>query len=92
MGKHYTKEFKKQLVDLYNSGKSYGSIEREYGINKSTIRGWVKLYNQSGSFLLSDSLSEEARTIKSLQKELKRLQLENDILKQAALILGRKDS
>ena len=92
MQKHYTKEFKKQIVDLFNSGKSIPMIEREYGIPYSTVRGWVKLYNKNGSFLLADNLDEEAKTIKALQKELKRLQMENDILKHAALILGRKDS
>ena len=92
MQKHYTKEFKKQIVDLFNSGKSIPIIEREYGIPCSTVRGWVKLYNKNGSFLLADNLDEDAKNIKALQKELKRLQMENDILKHAALILGRKDS
>jgi transposase len=92
MPRQYTKEFKKQLVDLHNSGKSLQDIEREYGVPYSTVRGWVKLYNKSGSFLLEDSLSDDAKTIKAMQKELKRLQMENDILKHAALILGRKDS
>jgi transposase len=88
MPKHYDPELKKQLVNLYNSGKSIYTLEREYGIAKSTIHSWVKRYNDSGDF----SLSKEEQTLKDLQKEIKRLQMENDILKHAALILGRKDS
>ncbi len=41
--KSYTPEFKQQTVDLYNSGEtSYPQLERGYGVNRSTIRGWVK--------------------------------------------------
>ncbi|NBI63893.1 transposase [Clostridiales bacterium] len=41
--KSYTPEFKQQIVDLYNAGgTSYPQPEREYGVNRSTISGWVK--------------------------------------------------
>ncbi len=41
--KSYTPEFKQQIVDLYNAGgTSYPQLEREYGVNRSTISGWVK--------------------------------------------------
>lgn len=36
--KSYTPEFKQQIVDLYNAGgTSYPQLEREYGVNRSTI-------------------------------------------------------
>jgi cell division protein FtsB len=35
--------------------------------------------------------SEGERELRALQKENRQLKMENDILKQAALILGRKD-
>lgn len=34
----YTEDFKKTIVELYNSGKSLGELNREYGISKSTIK------------------------------------------------------
>ena len=41
--KSYTPEFKQQIVDLYNAGgTSYPQLEREYGLNRSTISGWIK--------------------------------------------------
>ena len=47
--KSYTPEFKQQIVDLYNAGgTSYPQLEREYGVNRSTISGWVKQLSQSG--------------------------------------------
>ena len=41
--KSYTLEFKQQIVDLYNAGgTSYPQLEREYGVNRSTLSNWVK--------------------------------------------------
>lgn len=37
--KQYTEEFKKTIVELYNSGKSLAELSSEYGISKSTITG-----------------------------------------------------
>ena len=40
--KSYTPEFRQQIVDLYNAGgTSYPILEREYGINQSTLSNWV---------------------------------------------------
>ena len=38
----YTDEFKKQLVDLYHSGKRRCDICREYDIATSLFAKWVK--------------------------------------------------
>ncbi len=40
--KYYTEEFRKTIVELYNSGKSLAELSSEYGISKSTINGWIK--------------------------------------------------
>ncbi len=46
--KSYTSEFKQQIVDLYNTrGTSYPQLEREYGVNWSTISGW-SMRNSAG--------------------------------------------
>lgn len=88
--KSYTKEFKKQIVALVNNGKSINSVAEEYEIAKSTVHTWVSNYNNSGSFKACDNRSEEENRLLELEKELKQLRMENDILKQAALIMGRK--
>jgi transposase len=38
MAKHYEESFKKQIVALYNNGKTIVDINREYGIYKSTVK------------------------------------------------------
>ena len=86
----YTDEFKKQLVDLYHSGKRRCDISREYDIATSLFDKWVKQEENSGSFHEKDNRTPEQEELIRLRKEIQQLKMENDILKQAALILGRK--
>ncbi|WP_233520969.1 hypothetical protein [Thomasclavelia ramosa] len=46
--------------------------------------------NNTGSFHIEDNRSDEEKEPIRLRKENQRLKMENDILKQAALIMGRK--
>ena len=88
--KRYTDEFKKQIVNLVNNGKPAMEISKEYNIAISTVHKWVSYYNNSGSFKAKDNKTEKDINLEKLQKENQRLKMENDILKQAALIMGRK--
>lgn len=60
--KSYTPEFKQQIVDLYNAGgTSYPQLEREYGVNRSTLSNWVK---QLSPIKVSE---EQTVTLKSIR-------------------------
>ena len=86
----YRDEFKQQLVDLYHSGRRRCDICREYDIAHSLFDKWVKQAETSGSFYEKDNRPPEQEEVIRLRKENQQLKMENDILKQAALILGRK--
>jgi len=86
----YNDEFKKQIVNLYNNEKAPSEIMKEYKIARSTLHKWVKDYNGTQSFKARDNRSTEEIELLSFKKELTQLRMENDILKQAALILGRR--
>ncbi len=91
MGRNsYTDEFKKQIVLLYQNGKTILEIFKEYGVSKSTVYQWIKKLNNSGSFKAKDNHTVEENELIALRKELIQLRMENDILKQAALIIGKK--
>ena len=86
----FTPEFKLQMVRLSENGKSKAEIVREYDLTASALDKWVKNHQNTGSFNHIDNLSEEEREIRRLRKDNQQLKMENDILKQAALIMGRK--
>lgn len=86
----YTEEFKEQMVKLYESGKSKTEIMREYDLTPTAFNTWIKRSKNTGSFKEKDNRSPEENELIKLRKENQKLKMENDILKQAALILGRK--
>ena len=77
-------------MELYRSGKRRCDICREYDIATSLFDKWVKQASSSGSFHEKDNRTPEQEELIRLRKENQQLRMENDILKQAALILGRK--
>lgn len=86
----YTDEFKNQVVQLYKNGKRKCEIIREYDIASSLLDKWIQQADNSGSFKEKDNLTPEQKELIELRKRNKQLEMENDILKQAALIFGRK--
>ncbi len=86
----YTPEFKQQLVELYRSGKRKCDIIREYDISSSMLDRWIAQSTNSGSFKEKDNRTPEQQELIELRKQNQQLKMENDILKQAALILGRR--
>lgn len=86
----FTTDFKKQVVALYENGKSRQDIVREYKLTASSLDRWITQFKQSGSFKEKDNRSTEAQELIVLRKRNKQLEMEVDILKQAALIMGRK--
>lgn len=88
--RQFTAEFKAQMVQLYHNGKPRAEIVRDYELTPSSLDKWIKQSKTSGSFKEKDNRSPEEVELIELRKRNKYLEMENDILKQAALILGRK--
>ncbi|WP_412680718.1 IS3 family transposase, partial [Brevibacillus porteri] len=86
----FTDEFKQQMVQLYENGKPRADILKEYDLGASAFDRWVKQSKTTGSFKEKDNRTAEQTELMELRKENQRLKMENDILKQAALIFGRK--
>lgn len=79
----YSEEFKKTIVTLYQSGKTYSEIQKEYGISSSALSNWVKKYSQ---VQIDDNTVLSAQQIKELQRRNAELEEENLILKKAIAI------
>ena len=90
MGIHHSEEFKQQLVDLHlKGGRTLQQVADSYGLHRTTVRSWVRKAKKNFG-LLNTPLSEQEAEIIELKRKLQQVELENEILKQAALILGRK--
>lgn len=90
--RHFNDKFKRQMVQLYQSGKKRGDIVREYDLTASSLDRWIKEMTTSGSLGAKNNRSAEENELIALRKQNRQLLMENDRLKQAALIMGRKSS
>ena len=79
----YTEEFKKTIVSLYQNGKTYSQIQKEYGVSSSALSNWVRKYSQ---VRVDDDTVLSAQQVKALQKRNAELEEENLILKKAIAI------
>lgn len=85
--KKYDDDYKKTIVSLYESGKRLSELSREYGINESTIRPWIKKY---GTITTSTGEVTNNDEILKLQKKNRELEQEVEILKKAVAIFSKK--
>ena len=86
----FTQEFKHQMVQLYLNGKPAHEITEEYDLSAASVHTWVEQYNKTESFKARDNMTPEQVELIQKDKRIKELEMENDILKQAALIIGRR--
>ena len=72
--------------------KQLGLLEiiKEYDLTPSSLDNWIRRINATGSAKECDNRTPEEIELLKLRKENQRLKMENDILKQAALILAQK--
>lgn len=90
--KTYSEEFKLKMVQLYNAGKTVASLVEEFELKSQTLYAWIKKYNTTDNKKLVDNpqLSDAEIEVIELKKQLAQKDMELDILKHAALIMGRK--
>lgn len=90
--KKYTNEFKMDAVKrLEKSGEAMSKVANDLGVKPTTMRGWVDKYKKSPSapFVGSGHLNPEDEKLRKLEKEIKDLKEENDILKKAAAYFAK---
>ena len=83
-GTRYDDDFKRTLVNLYQSGgKTQAALCREYGISPMSLNRWIKQYS---TVEIDDGKVLTAKQVKELQKRMAQLEEENLILKKAIAI------
>ncbi|MEK5390257.1 MULTISPECIES: IS3 family transposase [Heyndrickxia] len=92
-GKRYEESFKIETVKYISENhKSVAQVAREVGVNENTLHGWMKKYGQQPEIKAVQSFSSEGAALKALQKEMRDLKEENEILKKGDALLREKPS
>lgn len=88
--RHCEESFKRRIVRLYENGKPAREVKDECDISHSTLHRWVQGIRNSGSTRAADNRTPELIELIELRKRNRQLEMEVDVLKQAALIFARK--
>lgn len=85
--KHYPEEFKKQIVELYENGRSVIELVREYGLVEQTIYKWINRYEPFAKNEQGETVTQA--DVKAMQRRIAELEMENEILKKATAIFAK---
>ena len=84
MSQRFTEEFKIQAVkQVTDQGYSVASVSERLGVTSSSLYNWIKAYGPESEEHRQSQ--EQSDRIKQLEKELKRVTMERDILKEATV-------
>ena len=83
--RQYDAEFKANVLQLHENGRTVSSLAESFGINANMIYRW-KSQSKEASWVAGSAESEE---LKRVRKQLKEVEQERDILKKALGIFSR---
>ena len=89
----YTPEFKTQALELLATGKPVPELAEELRISSNLLYNWragAQIPQVGSAGPRAGGERSEADDLRDLRRENARLQVENDILKKAAVILGTR--
>lgn len=101
-GKRYTEDFKKMIIEVYNTGKPVKEICEEYGVTHASIGKWVNKVQPREKVAekpvvkvkkeATEHSDEDKKEISRLKKENERIAMENEILKKAIAIFSKNQN
>lgn len=82
----YSEEFRVEAVkQVVKNGYTITETANRLGVNPNTLSTWIKRLESPEAIKKHNIIDEKTAEIKKLQKELKRVTEERDILKKAAV-------
>ncbi len=88
----YTREFKLEAISLVIDHKrKIPDVAHSLGIGKSTLDNWLRKYRkekQGSAPTEGLALTDDQRRIQDLEREIRQLKVEKDILKKASALLA----
>jgi transposase-like protein len=90
--KHYPESLKAEAIRLHMvEGWSYRKISEHLGIqDRDRVKVWMRKYRRQGASAFEDKRGNPFRAETEQERELRRLQLEIDVLKKWLQILNRE--
>jgi transposase len=90
--KQYTKEFKLDAVSLVTAqGYSRAEAARRLGVNANLLSRWLsEAQSNDQAFCGNGKQSGDQEEIAKLRAEIKRLEMEKEILKKAAVFFAKE--
>ncbi|WP_320036524.1 transposase [uncultured Bacteroides sp.] len=93
--KEYDSDFKVNAVKLSYERKNLTGLSRDLGITPYLIYRWRKEYSQYGEGSFPGNgvpkLTPEEKEIAELREKLRKIEVENEILKKALHIISKSD-
>lgn len=89
MPKAYPQEFRQDVVRIARQGElTYAQIARDFGISETCVSNWVRKADiEDGK--RPGTTAAEAAELREARKRIRILEQENEILRRAAIYLGR---
>ena len=86
----YTAEFRRQIVELVQAGRSPAELAKEFEPSAQAIRNWVRQMDRDEGRRLDGLTTEERKELVRLRRENKQLRMEREILSKAAAWFARE--
>ena len=89
--KHYPEKIKQIIVSEQQGGKSVCSLSAKYGVSRYTIQSWCGLRPEVNKRQITPSRrGRPTNKPEDLEKKVKRLEMENELLRNFLQELERK--
>ena len=89
----YSNEFKLEAINLVEEqGRKIPEVASSLGIGRTTLEKWVYQYRKEQQGIAPTqgrAITPEQRKIQELEKQVKQLKMERDILKKASALLAQ---
>lgn len=86
----YPQEYRRQLVELVQAGRTPEELAREFEPSAQAIRNWVAQADRDSGRRSDGATSAEREELQRLRRENRQLKLEREILAKAAAWFARE--
>src|SRR3954471_11681046 len=80
--RRFSPQFKAEAVQMVlETGKPIAEVARDLGINEGTLGNWVNIWRRDNPEPVPDLNPVERARVKEMEHEIRRLRMENEVLK-----------